>query len=175
MTYPISSPLTGTAISKAGFGDPVIAAITDLDTRVTAIEPGDAIPAADEETTEVTTASTTFVINASVCGQTFTAPLSGRVVVMWGCVVRATAGTGFGVASYEMRTGSTIGSGTVVVSPSLDRGAQNSGVTTVASSTFHIVTGLTPGDDYNVQLMYVSQTGTTSGFARRRILVIPIP
>ncbi|WP_213451599.1 hypothetical protein [Rhizomonospora bruguierae] len=175
MTYPLTIPITGSPVSVAGFAKPAVDAITDLDKRVKTLEPGDAIPASNDQPSEVTTSSTGFVANASVCGTGFTAPLSGRVVVMWAAVIRATSGAGFGVCSYELRTGSDVGSGAVVVAPSLDRGCQNSGTSTVASSTFHCVTGLTPGDTYNVQLMYASQTGTTSGFARRRLLIIPIP
>jgi hypothetical protein len=127
---------------------------------------------------------TSYTAGANVCGTTFTAPTSGRVLVLWHARFETNTTGVRATVSVEVRTGSSIGSGTVVSAAS-DASALESisdgdaaGVGTNArmqAGMWRIVSGLTPGDSYNVRTMHrVSGTGSGDIFDRN-VAVVPLP
>jgi hypothetical protein len=105
-------------------------------------------------------------------GMSFVAPGSGIVVIHWHCgLSNATAGA-FTLMSFEVRTGSTVGSGTVVQAAADTVTIQGNATTEASSGTWYPVTGLTPGSTYNVRPMYRVGSGTGT-FNRPRIAASP--
>jgi hypothetical protein len=112
-----------------------------------------------------------------VHGVAFTAPASGRVEVRGRAVGSNGTAAGFVLMDFEIREGSTPGSGAVV------RAAGQATASVFQSSSAgqqatmmvgDLVTGLTPGVAYNATLAYASgAAGQTLTFNRRHILVRP--
>lgn len=103
---------------------------------------------------------------------TFTAPASGQVWVGIGAAI-ASAADSTGRAAFDMWTGSTPGSGTLVHAASDSDSIAWQGATAwEAGRPPSLVTGLTAGSTYSVRMVYKRDSGTvTVGFARRRITV----
>ncbi|WFE45298.1 hypothetical protein [Verrucosispora sp. WMMD1129] len=128
-------------------------------------------------TTDSGVTSTTFVAGASI-GTTFVAPLSGAVLITFGSLVRITAdGNETAYVGAQLRSGGTVGSGTVLVAASDNDTIRCRKFSTTVSSVQEIqaawtmrVSGLTPGSTYNVQLMH-RVTGGTGTISNRRIAV----
>jgi hypothetical protein len=112
-----------------------------------------------------------------VHGVAFTAPASGQVVVTGRAVGSNGTAGGFVLLDFEIRQGSTPGSGTVF------RAATNATASVFQSSTASqqatlsmgdLVTGLTPGVSYNATLAYASGVASQAlSYNRRHILVRP--
>jgi hypothetical protein len=126
----------------------------------------------DNTARTTTSASFTSTLTAAnICGVSFTAPPSGKVVIMWN-VDQDNDGAGFVATSIAIRTGSTVGSGTSVLAAAFAtskidyNGAQSRG------ATYHTQTGLTAGTVYNVYLEHLTSTGTGT-FQWRAVTVLP--
>jgi hypothetical protein len=124
---------------------------------------------------------TTYTNNAggstspAIFGVAFIAPPSGKVFVAGRALAGTTTAGAYSFLDFEIKTGSTIGSGSVVRA-----------VNDVTSSVFQsstasqqgplnitdLVTGLTPGAAYNAALVYRVSAGT-GAFNRRHITVLP--
>lgn len=137
----------------------------------------------DEETSNITgVTSTSFITDTPVCGVSFTAPTSGRVLVMWGAhVIGQTANCQVRV-SVRVREGSTIDSGSTVSGPHVRNSVHNAedssggGQQRVGAGTFRVVTGLTPGSDYNAVTQHrVAGSSPSGDIDARSIAVIPLP
>lgn len=120
---------------------------------------------------------TTFGIDADSgtyvdCGTAFTAPTTGRVTVhISGDIFNDTAAA-FTVMSFVIRAGSTVGSGAVFQAASDSNAIVNTGTSPVQMGTTKLVTGLTPGDVYNVRLEH--RAGSNIGqLLRRGVVVAP--
>lgn len=125
-------------------------------------------------------ASYTSVTNHGVA---FTAPPSGKVYVTIRCSlgtnsVTSTTGAWLG---FEVRTGTTIGSGTVVLAADDTRAAgpsrpfnTNAGFKYHPASARELVSGLTAGTSYHVRTMFRSETGATAAVLNRSVLVEPV-
>lgn len=105
-------------------------------------------------------------------GVVFTAPRSGKVLIIFydhlitekpgsGSLINRTA-----IASARVGTGNVIGSGTEVLAPDLNgaikagtRSTNNDGVISSGSS-YIVLNGLTPGNEYNVEHQYRINTST---------------
>lgn len=142
------------------------------------------LPAQAVETTDQTAiTSTTFVPGSPACGLAFVAPASGDVwVSYYGFLeVNPSAASQRRIElGWEMREGSVVGSGTVVVAAlTIDRiiALATSVSGNAAQGSFgdtHLVSGvLTPGANYNVQTMHRVNNGTTitAAVLSRRIAV----
>ncbi|WP_433406888.1 hypothetical protein [Streptomyces sp. CA-146814] len=103
----------------------------------------------------------------------FVAPTSGRVQYSLSARL-INSGTAGSLVTAEVRTGSTIGSGTVVDSPTDATGVSHYGATLARAGISHFLSGLTPGDSYNVRLQH-RVTGGTGSFAMRELIVVPLP
>lgn len=101
------------------------------------------------------------------CGVAFTAPTTGRVTVSWRAQVdHDGTGGGFTSVSFVVRTGSTVGAGASVLAADDNRAVIMSGTDVMQMGSSHMVTGLTPGDTYNVRLEH--RVGAGVGTTERR-------
>ena len=136
----------------------------------------DGFAAVTQDTAESGVTSTTFIPGTAVCGTTFVAPTSGRVVVNWAARVEVNTSSARAQVTVQVREGATIGSGTVVSGISGPSSVEI-GITAdirLAGGTIREVTGLTPGSTYNVQTMHAVSSGTAD-ILSRRFVVTPIP
>lgn len=134
------------------------------------------------EGSTTSTSYTTTVTGTTCAGGSFIAPPSGHVLILWSCGLFQT-GTGGAVAasawcSYVVRTGSTLGSGSVIVAAAdLAALRQKFSATTNNDQQWgshDVVTGLTPGNTYNVQLAYKNTDApATIRMTRQRVIVVP--
>lgn len=117
--------------------------------------------------------TTSYTAGTTPIGVTFVAPTGGAVMVHWhaSATLNDPAG-GLVFVSTEVREGSTIGSGTVVLSPSDDVAMAvggSSGVTRSQAAMLRDATGLTPGATYNARVLHRNQLSAASAgslFAR---------
>ena len=124
------------------------------------------------------TSYTNSLTSTGVHGVAFIAPPSGKIQV----IGRASGGSSvvgqYAQLDWEVRQGSTIGSGT------LFRTTNNNTASVFLSSTANgqgplnisgLLSGLTPGANYNACLTYCSSSGSsTANFNRRQIAVYPL-
>jgi len=104
------------------------------------------------------------------CGVAFTAPTTGRVLVTFkGNLFNDTAAQ-FTALSHVIRTGSTVGAGTTFQAATDDNALVNTGTNPVIVSSTELITGLTPGDIYNVRLEH--RVGANIGTILRRWVVV---
>lgn len=121
-----------------------------------------------------TITSTTYINNrtggVAQVGVAFKAPAIGSVRIDWACGVSNTVATNFSLASIEVRTGTTVGSGTIVLAASDNYTLQFSGTAETKITDYYLLTGLTPAADYNARIMFRTNAGTST-FNRPKILV----
>jgi hypothetical protein len=130
------------------------------------------------QNTSGTTTSTTYtatLTGGTAAGVSFTAPTSGRVLVCNNCEMSNSAGN-VTRCSYVLRTGASIGSGTVVVAANDNNAIRTDGTSagTIRIGITDILTGLTPGSVYNAQQAFSVSAGTGT-FFNKQIAVIPLP
>jgi hypothetical protein len=150
-------------------------------TRITAARVNVPASVQSEVAGQGSTTSTTYTATLTGTGgvsQAFTAPPSGRVTVTSAAgLVNTTAG-GDAWVSFEARTGSTVGSGSVVRAASdiaALRGKSPNGTNDIQLSAGYLLTGLTPGAQYHVRQLYRIGTigGGTAFFTNKVISVVP--
>lgn len=134
----------------------------------------------DSGTTTSGTFTTTRTGATSPVGITFTAPPSGKVMVHWACGIYnsvSIAGNSFGVCAFQVKTGTTIGSGTTyqaaadtLALQAVDRSATSS---ESKGGRAELVDGLTAGDDYNLSLMYRIGGAGTGNFSSVSCTIVP--
>lgn len=132
----------------------------------------------DTQNTLGSTTSTTFtatLTGGTACGVTFVAPLSGIVWVFNNCFVENTGAAARAYCTHRVRTGGTIGSGVDVVAAADENAIAAAGGAgdDMASGRAFRVTGLTPGQTYNVQQLF-RVSGSTGNFAWKRLGVEPV-
>lgn len=121
--------------------------------------------------------STTYGIDADSgsyvdCGVAFTAPTTGRVVIHTNARLNNdTAALGVSVTPV-VRDGSTVGSGTVIVAADDSNRITNTGTSPLRMGVTRLVTGLTPGDSYNVRLEH-KVSGGNGDVRNRHVIVAP--
>lgn len=169
VTYPIVPPADGEVITEDWVSDVTEA----VNTRAASVP----VQAADTSVTDGTTTSTSFtnsLTTTTTRGIAFTAPESGTVFVSVTTTARNGTATQFCLVDFEVRTGSTIGSGSAVRSSD-----ENSCGAFQSDSANHqggcvviptVVSGLTPGDTYHAVITYRVTAGTGT-FNRRKIVV----
>lgn len=122
-----------------------------------------------------TTTSTTFtstLTGATGCSVVFVAPPSGRVSVE-NTTNLENSGTSAAVCGFEIRTGSVIGSGTVVYAASDDDSLLSGGGGGVrATVVTPVTTGLTGGQTYHCRQMFRASASTAT-YLYRRLTVRP--
>jgi hypothetical protein len=132
-------------------------------------------------TSDETFASSTFIPGTVVVGTSFVAPPSGKIMAHFGGHISSDVNTNAVLLSFEMKTGGTVGSGTLVsTAANGDRAivcgrAVNSGaVAQLAAGNTALYTGLTPGATYNVRMMHAADPGNTSHAFYRQIMIVPV-
>jgi hypothetical protein len=125
--------------------------------------------------------STTPIAGSPVCGGTFVVPPSGKVFATISGQISSGSNTHNCVLSFEVRTGGTVGSGTIVWATSSDRAIATSfAVNTTApaylSASYRALlsSGFTAGSTYNVRTMHSVDNAAGSGSVTgRRITIEP--
>jgi hypothetical protein len=166
LPYPsLSDPPNGAAQIQA-LAEAVEAELSRIDATPAAVTATDA--------GSVSTTSATYVTLAGDPGVAFTAPASGRVMVHVAGAFDNTLSDTFGMMAFQIRTGTTVGAGTIVVAASDNDSAGTAGTNDTSFGRSVLVSSLIAGSSYNVQILYKRFSGTgTSFFARRSVLVVP--
>jgi hypothetical protein len=125
-----------------------------------------------------TTAYTASLATSGIHGVVFVAPPSGKALLLGRSVGGNSNAGSYAQMDFEVRTGSTIGSGTLVRSSNNNTAAVHQSATANAQGTLHINSllrnFLTPGAVYNAYLTFAtSNSGSTAQFNRRQIAVYP--
>jgi hypothetical protein len=144
---------------------------TALGTRVTALESPTAITVQAVEDGYHETTSTTMVYLTNNPLANFVAPPSGRVRVF--ISARATGDTS--IMSFELRVGTTPGSGTQIFAPPSSASANNAAGLQNKGGLTYMISGLTGGSSYHVRTMYGSTSGALTGWSSRVVSVQPVP
>lgn len=121
--------------------------------------------------------ATTFGIDADTgtyvdCGVAFVAPTTGRVKIDFAGTFDNDTSTAFTIMTPVVRTGSTVGSGTTVFAASDDEAISLGGTEAARFGSHTFVSGLTPGNVYNVRLEHRVSAGIGT-LVRRRVTVSP--
>jgi hypothetical protein len=132
------------------------------------------------DTTDVTFNSTSYTLGTPTVGVAFVAPTSGIVLITWGGKVFLGSATAVRVLlSAEVRTGSTVGSGTQVAAADEDWSVEigQAASARVGASRTRPITGLTAGTTYNVSLWHKNQTSAASAGTLffRDVTVVGVP
>ena len=109
---------------------------------------------------------------ATICGTAFVAPTSGKVLITWRCTL-SNSGNNYTACSYQIATGSVVGSGTAFQSAADERTVSTDTTTFEGQGASEYVSGLTPGANYNVFLMHRVTAGT-GAFLRRTVGIVPL-
>lgn len=116
-------------------------------------------------TDEATYTGTAFTAGASPVGVAFTAPDSGNVLVAMRGYFSQNQNLQASIMSYAIRTGGTIGSGSVFSAANSDRAlvcgrsVNASAPALIQASIVDLFTGLTPGATYNARVEYQTTSG----------------
>jgi hypothetical protein len=146
-------------------------------TSATNTFPANPQPVAASSGTAVIASTTTFAAGSPVVGVTFTAPPTGKVYVNVSAHMEENLANDFAYMAFEVRTGATIGSGTVVHGAVTQEGVAiggANGLVRIVAGNRVLVTGLTPGSSYNAQTMHLSTPAGTADLFFRYILVEPV-
>lgn len=149
-----------------------------IDAAVAAIN-GLAPTSASSTTDEISFNNTTFAAGTTTVGIAFVAPPSGIVFVTISAILSQAINTFATFVSVEVKTGGTIGSGTLVGSAAnsdrgltVGRAINTSAPALLQASRRCLYTGLTNGATYNARIMHCvdSASGTGSIFFREVII-----
>lgn len=151
------------------------------------VKAGDTPPVAfdGEGTLDSAFTNTSFATATAAAGQTFIAPTSGAVVILWSArfQTNTTGTTDRALVSVKVSAGGTIDSGTVVSAAadtsalestrSATQTSGTSGETRMAACTFRVVNGLTAGATYNV-VVQRKVTGGNATVFQADVAVLPM-
>lgn len=136
-----------------------------------------------QQATDATTlsgiVSTSFAAGSPACGLAFVAPPSGYVRVTVSAALTQSSNGNETRISYEIRTGSTIGSGTVHTAASsarayaIGRAVVTSGPSYGTGSFGPYLHSVTAGDAYNVRTMH-QVSGGSGAVESRHVLIDPV-
>ena len=126
--------------------------------------------------------STSFITGSPVNGFSFVAPPSGGVYVNVGGRISMTTNQNEIILSYEIRSGGTIGAGTIQVAGSSFRAltagrAVNASAAAVINATRrvrHQAGTLTPGSTFNIQNLHMVTPAGTGTIDYRDLFIEPV-
>lgn len=125
-------------------------------------------------TTATTTSTTGVAMGTAGAEGVFEAPASGIIDVTVMADLSNSAISSASACSFEVREGTTIGSGTVVDAASINKAALGKTIEAIRSNGTYLVDGLTPGADYNIRTIQFSDSGSnTASAALVRLLLRP--
>lgn len=143
-------------------------------TTITALDTPPTV--SDTETAAYTATNTSYGTGSTGgsyvdCGTAFTACTTGRAKIDWGGQIDQ-SGADFAALSPVVRTGSTVGAGASILAADDARAVIMSNTDVMQMGKMYLLTGLTPGDSYNVRLEHRVGSGTGT-FERRHVIVSP--
>lgn len=149
--------------------DAAISTINGLDTAF-----------AGTSTDETGFTNTTYAAGGTPVGVAFVAPASGKVAITFSCGFLQNINTFVTIISCEVKTGGTVGSGTLAgAAANGDRAlvcgrAVNSGAVAQSQASRRVFyTGLTAGATYNVRMMHAVDGGSGT-ITYREVMVEPM-
>lgn len=131
----------------------------------------------DEDTADIVGfTNTAFASGTPIVGVAFTAPTTGRVLVLWHARFNPTSAVAAQVG-FALRTGAVVGSGTLI-QDGLNEGCLESpnvsgGGGRVQGGTFYPLSGLTPGAQYNAVVCHRMTAAGSGTIFTRYITVTP--
>lgn len=170
-----ASPRTPTAIWNRATGCLEIWNGTAWVTPPSGLAPTTAASDVDE-----TSFSATYGPGTTPVGVTFVAPPTGKIYVNVSAYFGQSTNQKEAIVAYVLRTGGTIGSGTVVLAASGNRAlvcgmaVNTSAPARLEATRRQLITGLTPGSTYNVQIEFATTAGGGCEVFFRELLVEPV-
>ena len=128
-------------------------------------------PASANDGTTLSFSSTSFLVGSPVVGFTFVAGPSGKVWASIGGLIQAPNNTFGTYLCFVLRAGASIGSGTVIAAASnatclyAGDGVVTDGPAWASGTRRKLITGLTPGNTFNIR----AEHRTTGGAAGNRV------
>lgn len=166
------------AVGLQNLANDVDAALLALEAKINAIN-GLATGFTGTSTDEVGFSNTSFAAGATVVGSAFTAPASGSMVFLFSAQLQQNINAQSTFVSIEVKTGGTVGSGTLAGSAAnSDRAlicgkAVNASAPALLQATRAVYyTGLTPGATYNVRMLHCVDGGSGT-ISYREIIMVP--
>lgn len=149
------------------------------------VTPGDLPAVVDftELADETAFTSTSYIQGAAVTGVTFTAPTSGAVRVDWRARFQSNSNNTRAAVSVQVRTGGTIGAGTIVSDADDDSALETTQSATAGTTaaetrtqagTWRRVSGLTAGTVYNAVVVHKMLSAGNATIFSRSIMVSPL-
>lgn len=133
----------------------------------------EALTAVDSvQNTNGTTTSVTYtatLTGGTACGIAFIAPASGKVLIHNNSRI-FNSGANLSLCSIHVRNGASIGSGTDFLTANDAHAVAFFGSTDDRRGCAVLVSGLTPGNNYNVQQSFKT-TGGTANFSNKSLIV----
>lgn len=167
----------GTKLDYDNWGVPMTDAVNDHETRIAELEASTATSSANntDPSTSRTTTSTSFtsaLSPANICGTTFVAPQSGKILVTWRAQL-INSGLNYTAAGYAIRTGAVVGSGSVFQAADDARAISTTSTSGEGQGASEYVSGLTPGATYNIVMEHRVTAGTLTTL-RRTVGIVPL-
>lgn len=142
-----------------------------------------AVSVQNEVATQGQTTSTSYtatLTGSTAAGVAFVAGLSGKAFISWAAGMFVQNATDSGWCAIAVKNGGTVGSGSDVLVADDARALRLKSATSLSNDqqwgASYLLTGLTPGNSYNVQEVYKHETGANAlVVARQRITVVPVP
>lgn len=132
------------------------------------------VPIYVPENTSIPVSSTGYTAQSPTIGTAVVAPPSGQIRIDYTAVLRAgTSATNICLVTPQVRLGATVGSGTVFYAATDNDAVQQTGTVDIRSAGFIIVSGLTAGKSYNVELL-ARVNAATGNVNRRKLIVTPV-
>jgi hypothetical protein len=129
----------------------------------------------DTDGSTTSTSYTATLSGSSVPGVAFVAPPSGKVTILFAAATYNSVLGNDNKIAVQVRAGGSVGSGTVFYAANdndMILWRPYNALAAHRASSFAEVTGLTPGDTYNAQMMVKTVSGTAN-FLYKFIKVLP--
>lgn len=130
----------------------------------------------DLGTTTSTGFTSTLTGGTSPVFTTFTAPLSGKVLVSWAAGLYWTGSVATVLCALQVRVGTSATAGTIFLAAADNLALQSTDAAATQEEQqgrSHLLTGLTAGTVYNAAMAFRTTAGT-GNFARKAISVVPV-
>ncbi|MDQ7910265.1 hypothetical protein RB614_37805 [Phytohabitans sp. ZYX-F-186] len=127
----------------------------------------------NQAASDTTTSTVYTTADMTTCGTVFVAPDSGQALVHVSSRI-SNSGAGETYVSFEVRDGGSIGSGSVVRAATDASRLSSAGTNQRIAGASFPVTGLTPGNTYNVRLMHRTAVANTGTLQDRFVNVEPV-
>lgn len=131
----------------------------------------------DIQNTAGTTASAAYtatLTGGTTCVAVFVAPPTGNVLIHNNCEPTGSAAAQAAYCSFEVRTGSTPGGGSVFFAAATSHAVMGAGTLTTGFGRTKLITGLTAGQTYHGRQMFLSTSGTAT-FEGKELIAQPVP